>query len=355
MLEPARITNRLLTVIVVFLAGAALKLAAPVVIALLLTVLLVYLIDPLVALLTRRRLPLWLAAVIAIAFFAALFAGLAVLIFFDLPHFARTFPRFQDELIKRARLLMDNIESALGVTIVFDPFQELASAPTRAFLMGIVRSSIRRISEFTLIFFFAIILLLGKYRVIRTILTAFPRRHSMVPIVLRHIDRHLRSYLGIKMLAGLSIGILVSAILLVFRVEFAVTWGFLTVLLNFIPTLGPITAIALPTLISTIQFPTFVMPVIILGCLGVVHLGISNLIEPRILGERLNLNFFVIFLSLFFWGWMWGAAGILLGVPVTASLKIVLEHIPATARLALLLGRVRRSTPMEDDEDESPT
>jgi len=348
--EPARATNRLLAAIVVFLAGAALKLAAPVVIALLLTALLVYLIDPLVALLTRRRLPLWAAAVISIVFFAALFAGIGVLIFFDLPHFARTFPRFQDELVKRARLLMDNLESSLGVTIVFDPFQELASAPTRAFLMGLVRSSIRRVSEFALIFFLAVILLLGKYRVIRTILTAFPRRHSMVPIILRHIDRHLRSYLGIKMLAGLTIGILVSVILLAFRVEFAVTWGFLTVLLNFIPTLGPITAIALPTLISMIQFPTFVTPIAIVCCLGVVHLTISNFIEPRILGERLNLNFFVIFLSLFFWGWMWGPAGILLGVPVTASLKIVLEHIPATSRIALLLGRVRRSASMDGDE-----
>jgi predicted PurR-regulated permease PerM len=61
------------------------------------------------------------------------------------------------------------------------------------------------------------------------------------------------------------------------------------------------------------------------------------------MGERLNLSFFVIFLSLFFWGWMWGAAGVLLAVPVTASLKIVLERIPATARFAMLLGRAGRA------------
>jgi predicted PurR-regulated permease PerM len=73
----------------------------------------------------------------------------------------------------------------------------------------------------------------------------------------------------------------------------------------------------------------------------VLHIGISNYVEPRILGERLDLSFFVIFLALFFWGWMWGAAGVLLAVPVTASLKIVLERIPATARFAKLLGKAR--------------
>ena len=84
------------------------------------------------------------------------------------------------------------------------------------------------------------------------------------------------------------------------------------------------------------------MPAAIVASLGVLHIGISNFIEPRFLGERLDLSFFVIFLSLFFWGWMWGAAGVLLAVPVTATLKIILERIPATSRIAMLLGRSKR-------------
>jgi AI-2 transport protein TqsA len=164
----------------------------------------------------------------------------------------------------------------------------------------------------------------------------------MVPIMLKHVDRHLRAFLGIKALASLIIGIGTTGILLAFRVEFAVTLGFFTILLNFVPTLGPLTAIALPTLIAIVQYPGFIMPASIVACLGVLHLGISNFIEPRFLGERLDLSFFVIFLSLFFWGWMWGAAGVLLAVPVTAALKIILERIPATSRVAMLLGRSKR-------------
>ena len=340
---PDQSTHRLLLVIVVFLTGAALRFAAPVVIALLLTVLLVYLIDPLVVLLhTRLRLRFWLASLIAIVFFAAIFSGIGVLIVFDLPHFARSFPRFQEEILARADNLVQRVEQSLGFTFAVDPFAELRTLPLRPILMGIARSSLRILSEFTLIFFFAIILLLGKYRVIRMVLTVFPRRHSMVPIMLRHIDRHLRAFLGIKALVSLFIGIGTAVILLAFRVEFAVTWGFLAVLLNFVPTLGPITAVVLPSLITAVQYPGPVMLLSVVASLAVLHVTISNFIEPKFLGERLDLSFFVIFLSLFFWGWLWGAAGVLLAVPVTASIKIVLERIPATSRLAMLLGRTSR-------------
>jgi AI-2 transport protein TqsA len=341
--EQSRTVQRLLIAVVVFLTGAALKLAAPVVIVLLLTVLLVYLIDPLVVILNNRlRLPLWLSALIAIIFFGAVFAGLGVLIFFDLPHFARAFPRFQEEILRRAQGLTQRVEDNFGFAFAVDPFEEIRAVPIRPILMGLARSSLRIVSEFTLIFFFAVILLVGKYRLIHILLTVFPRRHSMVPIMLKHVDRHLRAFLGIKALASLIIGIGTAGILLAFRVEFAVTWGFFTILLNFVPTLGPLTAIALPTLVAIVQYPGFVMPASIVASLAVLHLGISNFIEPRFLGERLDLSFFVIFLSLFFWGWMWGAAGVLLAVPVTAALKIILERIPATSRVAMLLGRSKR-------------
>jgi AI-2 transport protein TqsA len=130
-------------------------------------------------------------------------------------------------------------------------------------------------------------------------------------------------------------------LLLAFRVEFAVTWGFVAVLLNFVPAIGPIGAVLMPVLIAFVQFDTVLVPLIVAVLLALLHVAVSNLIEPRFMGEKLSLSFFVIFLSLFFWGWMWGAAGVILAVPVTASLKIILERIPATSRLAMLLGRAR--------------
>jgi predicted PurR-regulated permease PerM len=267
---------------------------------------------------------------------------LGLLLFYDLAHFGRTFSRFQEMMVLRAQKMVEQLEKSMGIQIAVNPFEELRTLPISSLVLANARSVFRFFSEFLLIFFFAIILLAGKYRVIRMVLTVFPRRHSLVPIMLKHVDRHLRMFLGIKTLSSIAIGLGTMGILLAFRVEFAVTWGFLTILLNFIPALGPIAAVLAPVLISLVQYDTFLMPLAIAASLAVLHLGISNVLEPRFMGERLNLSFFVIFLSLFFWGWMWGAAGVLLAVPVTASLKIVLERIPATSRFAMLLGRTGR-------------
>ncbi len=341
-MESGRITNRLLLAVVFFLSVFALKFAQPVFIALLLTILLVYVMDPLVSFFHRRRSPLWLATLIAILFFSALFVGIFLLLVRELGHFGKTFPRFQEEIFHRAYQALNGLEAALGAPLTANPFEELRSLPIGPGTLATVRSAARIVSEFFVIFFFAIILLLGKYSMIRKMLTVFPRRHSLVPIIMRHIDRHLRIFVGIKTLASLAVGTGTGLLLGAFGVEFAVTWGFLTFLLNFVPTLGPIASVAMPLLISLIQFDNPALSLLIVAGLTVIHVGVSSLLEPKFMGQHLNLSFFVIFLSLFFWGWLWGIAGVLLAVPVTTSLKIVLERIPATSRFALLLESARR-------------
>jgi AI-2 transport protein TqsA len=341
-MEGGRLTNKLLLAIVFFLTIYSLKFAQPVFIALLLTVLLVYVMDPVVSFFHRRRLPLWVATLIAVLLFSALFAGMFLLLVKELSHFGRAFPRFQEEIFRRAYQALNGLEAALGAPLSANPFEELRTLPIGPGTLAAVRSAARILSEFFVIFFFAIILLLGKYGVIRKVLTVFPRRRSLIPIIIRHMDRHLRIFLGIKTLASLAVGTGTGLLLSAFHVEFAVTWGFFTFLLNFIPVLGPIASVTMPLLISLVQFDGLLFPLLIVAGLTVIHVGVSSLLEPSFMGQHLNLSFFVIFLSLFFWGWLWGPAGVLLAVPVTTSLKIVLERIPSTSRFALLLERVRR-------------
>jgi AI-2 transport protein TqsA len=329
-----------LAFIAVILGVAALYFARDVVIVLLLTVLVVYTVDPLVVFLHRRKVPFWLATLAALLLFACLFLGFFVLILRDFSYFAKTFPGFQKIIFDKITLAEESFEKSLGAALPVNPLEALSRLQIGSVGMQFVRSAAGILSESFLIFFFAAILLIGKYRVIRKILTVFPRRHSLVPIVLRDIDQHLRAFLGVKALSSLLIGIGTAALLLAFRIEFAVTWGLLALLANFVPTLGPIVAVLVPGVISAVQHDA-IYALETAASLAALHLLVSNLIEPRLMGERLDLSFFAIFVSLFFWGWMWGAAGVLLAVPVTASIKIVLERIPTTARIGLLLGRYR--------------
>jgi AI-2 transport protein TqsA len=350
-LDRAPTTNRLLLIVAAFLIVVSLKLAQPVIIALLLTILLVYVMEPIVSLLQRARSPLWLAILSAVVLLTAFFAGLFLLLVRDFSHFGRTFPRFQQELVNRAQAVLEALENAFGAYLTVNPFEELRTLPIGQGMLATVRSTARIISEFFLIFFFAVLLLLGKHSAMSKIRAIFPKKNSLGPVILRHIDRHLRIFLGIKALAGLAVGLGTGLILYLFRVEFAVTWGFLAFLLNFVPTLGPIIAVLLPILIAFVQFNGWILPLVIAACLAFVHLTVSTLIEPKFMGQHLNLSFFIIFLSLFFWGWLWGPAGVLLGVPLTTSLKIILERVPSTSRFAALLESSRKKALLLEVEE----
>ncbi len=336
-LDNPRLTNRLLLIIVIFVCIAALKLAAPVFIPLLLTVLLVYVMDPIVSFLHGRKIPLWISTLAAVLLVLGVFFCISLLLRRDFSHFAKDFPSFQEEIFRRAERILDDVERALGAGPEASPLGDLRILPVGQGLLSAAGSAARALSEFVLIIFFATILLMGKHTVVDRILAAFPQKKSMVPVILRHIDSHLRIFLGIKALSSLAVGLGTALVLAAFRVEFAVTWGFLAFLFNFVPTLGPIASIAAPVLIAMVQYPTLLEPLLAAGILIVLHLGVSSLVEPRFMGQHLNLSFFVIFLSLFFWGWVWGPAGVLLAVPVTTSIKIILERIPATSHFALLL------------------
>ncbi|MCX7031885.1 MAG: AI-2E family transporter, partial [Spirochaetes bacterium] len=143
----------------------------------------------------------------------------------------------------------------------------------------------------------------------------------------------------------LLVGFGTIGILLALRVEFAFVWGFLAFLLNFVPGAGPVVAIALPVLIAAAAHAFWPTAVLVVGLLGALHVGLSNALEPKLMGDHLDLSFLVVFVSLLFWGWLWGAAGVLLAVPLTATVKIVLEHIPRTRRFAVLLQRSRPRRP----------
>jgi predicted PurR-regulated permease PerM len=196
--------------------------------------------------------------------------------------------------------------------------------------------------DFAIVFFFSVLIVLGKYQFIRNIVRTFPRsRGSRVPITLSHIDRNLRRYLGVKAFVSFIAAGLEMVILLLFGVKFAVIWGLMTFLLNFIPSIGAIIATLLPTLFSLAQFSDPLTALWVFIAISSVHMTVGNILDPTLMGETLNLSLLVVFVSLFFWGWLWGPLGILLAVPMTATIKIILQNVPSTASYASFLEKTR--------------
>jgi AI-2 transport protein TqsA len=155
---------------------------------------------------------------------------------------------------------------------------------------------------------------------------------------IQKINESVQQYLGLKTLISLLTGTLVTIVLSIAGVDFALLWGVLTFILNFIPTIGSIIATLPPIAITLFQYGSIGKTLIIATLLLCIQFLVGNVLEPRLMGRGLNLSPLVVLFSLIFWGWLWGIPGMLLSVPLTAAIRIAMEQIDATKTVAVLIS-----------------
>ena len=119
--------------------------------------------------------------------------------------------------------------------------------------------------------------------------------------------------------------------------DFALFWGLLAFLLNYIPVLGSIIAAVPTALLALVQYDWVRMLIVVAGYL-VVKVVIGDLIEPHLMGRKFGLSTLVVFVSVVFWAWVWGPLGMILAVPLTIVIKITLKHTDEFRWIAALLG-----------------
>ncbi len=154
------------------------------------------------------------------------------------------------------------------------------------------------------------------------------------------VMHEIQNYIGIKTVVSAATGLLIGVWVGVLGVDFAIFWGLVAFVLNFIPNLGSIIAAVPTTLLAMVQIGVGRGLLVALGYL-VVNMVIGNFIEPHLMGRRLGLSTLVVVLSLVFWGWVWGPIGMLLSVPLTMVVKIMLENTEEFSWVAVLLGDSR--------------
>ena len=162
-------------------------------------------------------------------------------------------------------------------------------------------------------------------------------QRSRLLFTLSHINTAMRKYLGVKTFTSLLTAILSFVILEGVQLDFALFWAFIIFLFNYIPTIGSITA--LPALLSLVQFDGLTPFFVIIFAVTGVQILIGNVLEPRLMGDSLNISPFVVILSLILWSILWGVVGMLLCVPITVAIIIICAQFPTTRPVAVLLSR----------------
>ena len=152
--------------------------------------------------------------------------------------------------------------------------------------------------------------------------------------------REIQKYLGLKTAISAATGLLIGTWVAVLGLDFALTWGFLAFLLNFIPNIGSIIAAVPAVLLALVQLGPG-QAILVAAGFVVVNVVLGNILEPQLMGRTLGMSTLVIFLSLIFWGWLWGPVGMFLSVPLTMILKIGMENSRDLKPIAIMLDSPR--------------
>jgi len=166
-----------------------------------------------------------------------------------------------------------------------------------------------------------------------------PKRVSRIREVIGTINRRIGSYLALKTLLSVLLGVVSYAVMALYGLEFAALWAVLTAFLNFVPYIGSVLGVLLPGLMALVQFQELGPILSLVLALTAVQFVIGNFLDPYVMGNSLNLSPFAILISLAVWSELWGIPGAFLAVPITAIITIVFSEFPGTRPVAVLLSK----------------
>jgi predicted PurR-regulated permease PerM len=190
-----------------------------------------------------------------------------------------------------------------------------------------------------LMMIFFVFLLIEASHIKEKLNTAFASRSESINRIVYDIVKQVSRYLAAKFFISLVTGIITSFALMLIGVEFALIWGVLQFVLNFIPVIGSIFVGFGASLFALIQFwPNPVPVVLVIVILLVINMVIGNIMDPKIIGDHVGISPIVVLLSLLLWGWIWGFAGMVVAVPMMVIIKIICENIPFLEPISILLG-----------------
>jgi AI-2 transport protein TqsA len=152
------------------------------------------------------------------------------------------------------------------------------------------------------------------------------------------ISRSMEQYLWVQTITGLMIAVACWVLFMILGLENALFWATVTFVLSYIPVVGGVAASILPALFALVQFTSPVNAIVIFAVSQTIQFVVGNVIQPRMTGDSLNISVLVVFISLAFWGKLWGGPGMFLAVPLTVMLMIILAQFPSTRWIAVMMS-----------------
>lgn len=220
-------------------------------------------------------------------------------------------------------------------------------------ILGLAVSSVSSIfSNAVLILLYLIFILIESSSFKNKLNELYPNgaNKEHVDSILASINTSMSNYITLKTLTSFLTGFLSYIVLSIIGVDFAIFWAYLIFLLNFIPSIGSMIATVFPVLLALLQFGTLLQPGIVLIAVGSIQVLVGNFLEPKLMGNSLNVSPLVVLISLAFWGWLWGVVGMIISVPITIMMIIVCAQFKDLRWIAVILSSDGKLPKIKEDE-----
>ncbi|HWS05445.1 MAG TPA: AI-2E family transporter [Burkholderiaceae bacterium] len=288
-----------------------------------------------------RVLPVQLRYVLSIALIIYVVTALAYLVMSSRDSVIALAPQYQKSLltiIQKGAVFLRIEGEPTWTTLRTDLFSQIN---LQRLLGSMVVSVSSIVASVFIVLLYATFLLLEQRTFTEKLskLSTDPRGVQRILDVTGDINRRVGSYLALKTMISILLGVVCWAIMAFFGLEFAPFWAALITLLNFVPYIGSLLAVLFPVVMSVVQFENLGTVLWLLMSLTLAQFVIGNFIDPYLMGNSLNLSPFAILVSLAIWTELWGIPGAFLAVPLTAVIAIVLSSFRETRPIAVMLSR----------------
>ena len=331
-----------LYIIAVVLILAVFKLAEAVLLPLFISFFIFLLFNPMLNRMQKLKIPRYLGVLFVMIILFVSFAVAAWFFFFSVDRLVQRLPMYIRRFAVIDTWLSEKLDLVPGTSFLsilnFDWAGIILSS-----LSSVSGRAISIVSRAALIYIFVLFLLLERQSLIPKLKVAVPNGKGMrVAVMFERVNRQISRYLLLKALISVATGILFYLSCLATGLDFALIWGVLAFIFNFIPSIGSIIITLMTLVMALLQFfPNWANILYVAILMVSIQMVLGNILDPRIQGIQLNLSPFIILTSLTLWGYIWGIAGMFLAVPIMSILQIVFANVKSLKPLAVLVGSGR--------------
>ncbi len=280
--------------------------------------------------------PIWLQSTIAFSVIALVIGGILNMIYYNVSILYESI----DEYLANFQVVLLKLNGIFDIDIASQVNEYLHKFDSAALAESTIDYTTSLLGNGFLIILYVVFLLVEETIFPLKMKAFYPeeKEQEKKQVLFYKMDQNIGRYLRLKTLVSFITGALSYAALLIFGVDSALFWAFLIFILNFIPTVGSLIATIFPALFAVLQMAEIAPFLYILLSVGSIQVLVGNVVEPKLMGNSLNMSPLVVVLSLTIWGAMWGVMGMILSVPITVMMIIVFEEIPSLKFIAVALS-----------------